>query len=344
MNKRSVGLIVIIMLAAALIFTACGKGKLPGKAADESGDLNQPGGPDEHVITCPLTGVKLDEETNKARAIAVMFDNEYNARPQSGLSTAEIVYEMPVEGSITRYMGIYHHSQVEKIGPVRSARPYFIDRAMEFDAVYVHCGGSPQALKDLKDFKWDTLNDLKGSPCFWRSKDRKMPHNLYTSTKRMRDVMKSKNMEREPLASYFVFVDHPEMTEGQQTASLQIPYNKKYIIGYEYDEKDKIYNRKINDSLHMDKEDQTILKASNIIIEVVKTKVLDNKGRLEVKNLGTGKGYFVAGGQRIEINWEKKDRKSRTIYTDMNGNEIKLNRGTTWVQVVPEHIKISFKE
>lgn len=294
---------------------------------------------------CPLTGITvMDEKDVKMRPIAVMLDNEYNARPQSGLLEAEIVYEIPVEGNITRYMAIYHHNHSEKIGPVRSARPYFIDKSLEFNAVYVHCGGSPQALQDLVTLKVNALNDLKGSPCFWRSKDRKMPHNLYTSTKLMREVIESNKFNNKTAPLYFKFSEEFLNLDGKSTRGISFNYSKNYTVGYEYDEKDKLYYRIINGIRLKDKESGKDIATTNIIVEKTTAKVLDKVGRLEVNNIGNDRGYYLTGGKLMEIEWSKSDRSAKTIYKDLKGNEILMNKGTTWIQVVPDYVRIEIKE
>lgn len=296
-------------------------------------------------LPCPLTGITVsDEEDLKLRPIAVMLDNEYNARPQSGLLDAEIVYEIPVEGNITRYMAVYHHNHTDKIGPVRSARPYFIDKALELNAVYVHCGGSPQALQDLVTLKVNTLNDLKGSPCFWRATDRKMPHNLYTSTKLMREVMASNKFNNETAPDYFKFSEEFLNLDGKNTGSISFNYSKNYTVGYEYDVKDKLYYRTINGIRLKDKESGKDIATTNIIVEKTTSKVLDKVGRLEVNNIGKDRGYYLTGGKLMEIEWSKSGRSAKTLYKDLKGNEILMNKGTTWIQVVPDNVRIEIKE
>lgn len=294
---------------------------------------------------CPLTGMPVENEADlKLRPIAVMIDNEYNARPQSGLLDAEIVYEIPVEGNITRYMAIYHHNHTDKIGPVRSARPYFIDKALEFNAVYVHCGGSPQALKDLVSLKVNTLNDLKGSPCFWRSNDRKMPHNLYTSTKLMREVMESSKFNNKTAPEYFKFSDEFLALDGKKTGGISFSYSKSYKVGYEYDEKDRLYYRTINGERLKDKESGKDIATTNVIVEKTTAKVLDDVGRLEVSNTGRNRGYYLTGGKLVEIEWSKSERSAKTTYKDLKGSEILMNKGVTWIQVVPDSVRIEIKE
>jgi len=241
-------------------------------------------------------------------------------------------------------MAIYHHNHTEKIGPVRSARPYFIDKALEFNAVYVHCGGSPQALQDLVKLNVNTLNDLKGSPCFWRAKDRKMPHNLYTSTKLMREVMESNKFNNKTAPQYFKFSEEFLDLDGKKTRYISFNYSKNYVVGYEYDEKDKLYYRTINGTRLKDKESGKDIATTNIIVEKTTAKVLDKVGRLEVNNIGKDRGYYLTGGELVEIEWSKSSRTGKTVYKDLKGNEIIINKGTTWIQVVPDFVRTEIKE
>lgn len=346
-SKRWLSVLIIVCLTA-ILFSGC------GKKAEPVSDLDPQDTPEPTVepapeppkgLPCPLTGEPVyDEDSLKLRPIAVMIDNEYNARPQSGLLDAEIVYEIPVEGNITRYMAIYHHNNTDKIGPVRSARPYFIDKALELNAVYVHCGGSPQALQDLAALKVNTLNDLKGSPCFWRATDRKMPHNLYTSTKLMREVMEKSKFNNKTAPEYFKFNEEFLEPDGKKTNGISFKYSKNYIVGYEYDEKDKVYYRTINDVRLKDKESGKDIATTNIIVEKTTAKVLDKVGRLEVNIIGKNRGYYLSGGKLIEIEWSKSSRSAKTTYKDLKGNEILINKGVTWIQVVPDSVKIEIKE
>ena len=344
MKRKSFLYIIILIFSILFIIAGCSKGEAePIAVVDQTAPATVKEVP---KIFCPLTGMEVatQEEADK-RPIAVMIDNEYNARPQSGLLGADIVYEMPVEGNITRYMAIYHHLAEDKIGPVRSARPYFIDTALEYNAVYVHCGGSPQALKDLATLKVETLNDLKGSPCFWRGKDRKMPHNLYTSVDAMRKVIQDNKYKSLKAPTYFKFADETLDLNGMIANGISINYFKNYKISYKYDLNTKLYTRMVNGAPLKDKESGTEIKATNIIIQKISgLKVLDDKGRLEIGNIGSNSGYYISNGKSIDIKWKKDSRRAKTIYTDIQGNEITLNRGNTWVQVVSEATTIEIKE
>ncbi|SHI88534.1 DUF3048 domain-containing protein [Lutispora thermophila] len=348
--KTSWKLLLITMTIIVILVSGCQpkKGTEENEEAINVEETSEETGTEIDSVNkyiCPLTGIGVENEDDiKYRPVAVMIDNEKSARPQSGIGEADIVYEMPVEGNITRYMAVYHHTPTEKIGPVRSARPYFIDKALEFDAIYVHCGGSPQALKDIKSLKVDAFDDLSGTPAYWRSKDRKMPHNLYTSTKLIREVAQKKNLERDSAPKYFKFSNEFLAPDGGNGQKVVINYDKNYKISYIYNNDERVYYRQINGDNMKDKESLKEIKATNIIIEKVGVKVLDKAGRLELSNIGKGRGYLLTGGKLVEIEWSKSSRNGKTTYNNLNGEEITLNKGNTWIQVVSNNTKIEFGE
>jgi hypothetical protein len=346
-------LIVAILFCLILVLSGCGKNReqTDVPAASGNAEMEQPSGTGtagvrsiEKGVLSPLTGLPMEADLLSQRPMAVMIDNMAGARPQSGLQNADIVCEMPVEGGITRYMAIFHRLPAEKIGPVRSARSYFIDKAMEFNGVYVHCGGSPEALKDIQTWKVDSLNELKGEGNFWRTNDRKAPHNLYTSTKLVREAMNKKKFSDKSGSYHFNFGDAFVDLKGIAAKNILIDYRSHYKVGYRYDETKKLYFRIINGSKLKDKETDTEITTVNIIVERVSAKVVDNIGRLELTGTGSGNGYLITGGKQVEIKWSKKDRQSKTLYTDLAGNPIELNKGNTWIQVIPDNATIDFKE
>lgn len=343
--KRFISIFLILCLTLSL-FAGCAPKKESPQGTNQGSEtpITQETGASEQTPIgdiCPLTGLPIENSANNGLIpIAVMLDNEVSARPQSGLWAADIVYEMPVEGNITRYMAVFHHAGAPKIGPVRSARPYFIDKALEFNAIYTHCGGSPQALKDIETLKVNAFNDLKGTPCFWRAKDRKAPHNLYTSWEAMRKVSAAQKLENSTAPRYFTFNESFTAPEGNTLNALTITYSKNYKVGYTYDEKSQKYYRTINGAPLKDKDSGQEIATTNILIERVHDQVLDEKGRLALTNIGGDIGYYISGGKMVQIKWEKTSRTGKTVYRDLNGNEIKINKGVTWIQVVPYEIKI----
>lgn len=181
--------IVLIMVLILMFLTGCGsqKGGAISQRTQPSSEQVKEQEEKEPIIPKaknPLTGVDMDLQFEKQRPLAVMIENEYNARPQSGLDKAGIVYEILTEGGITRFLALFLGETLDEIGPVRSARPYFLDYTMEYDGIYIHYGASPQGYVDLKKLKINAINGMYDSATFWRDNSRKEPHNAYISTER----------------------------------------------------------------------------------------------------------------------------------------------------------------
>lgn len=347
MRKKSI--VIALLICLILILSNCSKGNnknIPTAGNDVITIPLETVIPEEpiNLTLCSLTGLQMEVGKPDIRPVAIMIDNMASARPQSGLINADIVYEMPAEGGITRYMAIFHHQSSDKIGPVRSARSYFIDAAMEYNAVYVHCGGSPEALGDIRTLKIDSLNELQGESNFWRSKDRKAPHNLYTSTKLISEVMDKKNLSLEKWDYKMNISDNFIDLDGKVIKGLVIDYKHNYKAGYEYDASKKLFYRTVNGIRLKDKETNVEVSTVNIIVVKVSTKIVDDAGRLDVINVGSGSGYFITGGKLIEIEWSKESRSAKTSYKDLKGNPIQLNKGNTWIQVVPDYGTLDIKE
>jgi len=304
--------------------------------------------PDEPVdlegkAKAPLTGVYVAEETIGQRPIVAMLDNHYGARPQAGLKDAEIVYEILAEGNITRYMAVFQTSLPENLGPIRSARPYYITRALEYDPYYVHVGGSEQAKKDIKSLNMADIDGLSsGSNVFWRTKHKRIPHNMYSNATAIIKEGNRKGYRTEVTFETPQFNEVATTIEGVSCTELDIiylqPTNRDktgYHVGFTYNEETMLYERFVNGKPYSDEIDGTPLTTTNVIIQYATHKVLDNEGRLAVGFIGDGKGHYISSGKKMPITWEKKDRRGMTRYYDETGSEIKFNPGKTWVQVVP---------
>lgn len=289
----------------------------------------------------PLSGIYASEDRLNRTVVGIMFDNHPGARWQAGLKDAEIVYEFPVEAPYTRYFGLYLINSPESVGPIRSARPYFVTKALEFDAAYVHVGGSEQAKSDIKSLKIADIDGLTSSnKVFWRNKNKKSPNNLYSSM----DVIRKTQQERgynltgkfEPLK----FNEEDKDIEGYSGKSILINYMRNNTTQYTYDDENKVYLRQKDGKNHIDELDSSRIAAKNIIIQEVDTKVLDNEGRLQVDLIGEGEGKYFTNGYGMDIKWVKKDRSGKTYYYNENGEEIVLNPGVTWIQVIKKNSDI----
>ena len=219
------------------------------------------------------------------RPIAVMIDNHSDAWPQAGLNQAYMVYEIIVEGGETRLMALFKGVDLDKIGPVRSARHYFIDYAMENDAIYVHFGQSPQAESDIKKYSIHDINGIaEDGTTFWRVKDKSAPHNAVTSTQKLLESAKSKNYRttstEESVLNYVT--DEVNLEEGEVATTITIPHSDLQTVEYEYDEENKVYVRYARGEEQTDWDTDEPVTAKNIIITFCDNYTLsdkENKGR-----------------------------------------------------------------
>ncbi len=274
--------------------------------------------------------------------LGVMIDNHPDARPQAGLSQARVVYEAPVEGGLTRYFALFNSNQaVAKVGPVRSARPYFLDWLAEYGrSSYWHSGGSPDALNLIKQYSvWD-VNEFFFGPYFWRSSDREAPHNLYTSSEKWHTLIAGTPHDSANWMGWSFSRDFLPQTgsrsdgtaSSSEVTDLRI---RMYGVGWTYDSSLKRYARLINNKLLYDEAGQKIL-ADTVVVQFVDTDVIDEEGRRTVATVGEGEARFLRDGRMVRATWKKTDRDSRTRFYDAGGNELSFKPGQIWVEVIPQ--------
>lgn len=319
--------------------------------------------PEETKKSQPENTKKLtivDEDSNQ-RPIAVMIDNNIGNGKHAGLQDSYINYEIIVEGGLTRIMAIFKDKNVSLIGPIRSARHYFLDYALESDAIYTHYGWSTYAQNDIKALNVNNINGLYDEAPFWRDKTISAPHNVFTSTEKIYAYAKQKKYRTTTtdwkLLNYTtdeVNLDSPISTttqinpetgkkekvpvtrEGLLTAtSIAIPYSYYQTRGYTYDAERQVYLRYMNNESHIDKTSGQQLYYKNIIIEQVSNSQLDKEGRQDLDTTGTGTGYYITNGYAAPIYWTKSTRSAKTIYKYNDGSEVEINDGNTFIQIMP---------
>lgn len=298
-------------------------------------------GATEGSFTLPVAGM---------RPYAVMIDNEgTRPLPQGGIYLAQVVYEIIVEGGTTRLMPVFWDKDPTMIGPVRSSRHYFLDYAMEHDAIYVHFGYSPQAMNDIKKFKINNINGVaNGGEVFWDlTKDKKNWQDSYTSMEKVKGyVSRVKYRTETEKELVFKYSDNDsDLVLGNNAVNIDIKYTSSYTCSYKYDEAKKVYLRFRKGDPHMERLTGEQFTAKNIIIQKVSNHLIkgDTAGRQEVNTVGSGEGYYISNGKYINIKWSKKSRTEPTKYTDSEGNDIKLNPGQTWVQITPTNGKVTIE-
>lgn len=281
--------------------------------------------------TSPFTGLALPERSNP-RPILAIIDNHGTSRPQAGLEKASIVYEFPVEGGITRLLALFYDTLPSRIGPIRSARPYFIEKNREYSGILLHCGASPQGYELLNRLDILTLDAFEKSHLYWRSEDRNPPINLYTGWPYLREELLDIGSLNIPNRFQFLSIT---ITDGQDAdvQELEIVYSDAYRIQYEYQFRYGTYRRFMNGEPH-ETDTGTYLEADNVIVQFVQTQQVDDEGRLAVQTQGSGTILLFRDGRVIEGTWLKAGP-GWTSYLDSRGRLLSLNTGTTWIEMVP---------
>ena len=299
---------------------------------------------EKEEIVEPVKKLQIIDLESTTRPVGVMYDNVKGALPQAGLNDAYLVYEIIVEGGFTRLFALFKDVNTEMIGPVRSLRHYYIDYALENDAVLAHFGQSPKAESDLSALGINNLNGMinPGNMYYRDSKITKAPHNAFTSMTNIRTQMEKLGYNKDvkdTLLNYSVDEIDLSVLEGAVIANnIEIPYSYSHKTTYEYDALNKVYKRSMNGKAHVDRITGVQYNVKNIIVYNVRNYDLidgENKGRQDLSNIGTGLGYYISNGYAVPITYEKNSRAGKTVYKYMNGEEIKVNDGNTYIQIQP---------
>jgi len=273
--------------------------------------------------------------------LAVMVDNHPDARPQSGLSKADVVYEALAEGGITRYMAIFANHDCDVVGPVRSTRHYFVYWAYEYNAILAHAGASPQGFEALAATGLPDLDDSAGGGFFWRSGAREAPHNLYTATDRQRQLASQSGGGT--LGSLQFKDDQPK--KANLIERLRIDFPIPYSVSFSYEPTDNAYWRAVNGAPDVDAYLNVQYEPKNVLVLVMRNWDIpdDDKGRQDFDLTGGGTAYYFLDGGVVTGTWYKENLTSETIYLDGAGQPMRFNRGQTWIEVVPAEAQISYE-
>ena len=344
-------IILIILVLAIILGVEIGLDKFKNIRAEKS-TISE-----DNVENMPTNDNKNEENNKKNikifngtdRPIAVMIDNHKGAWPQAGLNSAYLVYEIIVEGGETRLMALFKGTNVEKIGPVRSSRHYFLDYAIENDAIYAHYGWSPKAKSDITTLGVNNLNGIYyNSSIFWRISAKKTPHNVLTSSKALLKAAKDKGYRITSNDTSVLNYTSTEINleDGISATNITIPYSYIQTVTYKYDKEKNRYTRYARGVLQKDYSTGESFTTKNIIIEFVENSTLNDgttKDRQTLSNLGTFDGYYITNGKAIKIKCTKNSRRDKTIYKDKNENEIEVNDGNTWINICPKKADVNIK-
>jgi hypothetical protein len=306
------------------------------------------------------------------RPLTVMVENHAEARPQSGLSKVDVVYEAVAEGGITRFLAVYYCGAAAEdfiVGPVRSARTYYLDFASEYSdyPLYAHVGGANKpgpanALGQIADYGWlaqgNDLNQFSlGFPTFWRDYERldrpvATEHTMYTTADKLYEIAHQRGLDAKDDQGNkwdrdfrsWQFKD--DASEKGKVDNIKFNFwsgYQEYEVNWQYDSENNQYLRLTGGQSHVDLNNQEQLKAKVVIVQFMRERgPIDELKHLLYTTTGTGKALIFQDGQAISGTWDKAERQDRTIFKDSQGDEVKLNRGQIWIEIVPVGNEVSY--
>lgn len=283
----------------------------------------------------PLTGdiVKTEAATKQA-VTAIMIENSPDARPQSGVKQAGIIYEAIAEGGITRFLTLHQQDKPQIIGPVRSLRMYYVDWLAPYNASVAHVGGSLFALQEVRNGKYRDIDQFFNGNSYWRATDRYAPHNVYTSFAKLDALNASKGYNE----STFTGFPRKDAKAAETPDASQVTINfggALYNTSYTYDKATNLYNRSLAGKPHLDREDGQITPRVVIAMKVEMTRVLEDGYREDIKAVGSGEAVIFQNGTAQKVTWSKPSRESQITFTDTEGKAVSLARGQTWISAIP---------
>lgn len=313
-KKRLIAAVVVIVAAAATSWFLLNR-----QALIED--------PEPEVFYSKLTGQRVSKEASERPILGVMIENSEEARPQTGLDQAGIVFETTTEGGITRYMALFQDDLPKEVGPVRSLRPAFLDWAMGFDAAFAHVGGSDEALSTADSRKAKSLNEFFNPGPYHRITERAAPHNVYASIADLFDLIRDKGYDSSEVESLPRSDDDTTAEPDAKKIDIFFSYDV-FTVQYRYDAETNSYKRYLAGGPHKTPDGEQI-KTKNIVV------LLNSGGP---KGVGSGQALVFKNGRVTKGLWEQKDFSSRIkLYqtTDGQQQDITLNRGITWFASVP---------
>ena len=355
MKKRVLALFLALWMGLTLI--ACGGEEKEPEAppAEEKPPVEevQPEPEPEPEVyvpagTNPLTGVPMEPEYENNRPVAVMFNNLKDALPQLGVSQADIIYEIPAEGGVTRMLGVFQTLEgVGNLGSIRSTRPYYLEAALGHDAILVHAGGSPDAYEKIPAWKVNNIDGVRGGASqdkvFWRDADRRKnagyEHSLLTSGEKVLEYLAGGKYATEHAEGYGytqAFAEDGTPANGTAAEHIKLYYTNYKTGVFEYDAETKEYKISQYKEAYIDGNSGEQVSATNVLFLETDINVIkgDKEGRLTVRMTGEGDGTYFCGGKSVPIRWSKADRNSQFVYTLADGTPLAMGQGTSYVCIM----------
>jgi len=304
--------------------------------------------PTSTTVPSKLTGLQVDPAINKLQVTGVMIENSVYARPQSGLSQAGVVYEAIAEAGITRFLALFQDTQSNYLGPVRSARPYYVQWCQAFDCALAHVGGSPEALSDIKAWHVKNLDQFAGGAYFHRITSRYAPHNMYTSQAKLTQYEKARNYTSSDFTGFEHLATEPKVKPASiTTKSISFNYpGSAYDVHYDYDTAKNVYQRSEGGAPHysVDSSGKKTRNAPKVVIALVMTYAHESDDyHSSYVSTGTGTMYVFQNGTVTKGTWARATRDSQFTFTDEGGHALKLDPGQTWISAVSQNGDVTYK-
>jgi hypothetical protein len=337
-NKKIIFISLLALAVGAIVFWINRDDPRPGPISGESHETKT-------ETYSAINGVLSEKAVAERRPISVMIENHPDSRPQSGLSEADVVYEVLAEGGITRFLAIFQTKQPDTIGPVRSARDYFAEVADEWKALYAHVGGSNEVIEALKKGLYKNISDVNeyyNETYFGRDKAKPAPHNVFTSYVALQKWLKDKQEEQKITADLWKFKDDLPLPAEVATQKINMDFSRAgYEVGYVYSTSTNSYLRELYFEPHLDSATGKQIEAKNVVVQIIRVDPVpkDPLLRVDINLASGGRAVIFRDGEVVEGRWKKEN--NRTRYFDLSGKEIELNRGPIWIELLPQEKEAS---
>ncbi len=340
-----VGVVVLVLVIIGGVLAFMASNHKPTKYATNKPKVQAPITKPSSTVPSTLSGLPVPPAANQNPITAVMVENTPQARPQAGLSQAGVVFEALTEGGITRFMALFQGQLPTFVGPVRSARPYFLRWDLGFDAPYAHDGGSPQALIDIKTLGVKNLDYLQNPAFYHRISSRPAPHNLYTSIPGLIKLEGLKGWANSKYSGWPRKPDSPSKNPNATNISFNLSYST-YNVNYKFSPQTDTYNRYEGGAPQIDANTGKQLSPKVVVGLVVpwSTGTLDTTGAYysDYSNVGSGQAYIFQDGTVTDGQWSKPSNTSPLTFTDSKGNPIKFNAGQTWITALASSSELTY--
>lgn len=327
--------LLIVLIAGGLYIRQMGQ----QKPTEENSSVVDVPKPEPTTIASRMTGNEVAIELNNLPVTGVMIENSPDARPQSGLTQADMVFEAIAEGGITRFLALYQESKPDYIGPVRSARPYYLDFVVSYDAALAHAGGSSEALAQIRNEGIKDMDHGANGASFQRVSSRYAPHNLYTSRDQLLEIHNKRGYTTSTYKSFPRKASEPSTTPTARAIDFNIS-SFLYNPHYDYDATSNSYKRSEGGKPHTD-ERSGVQISPKVVVALVMPR--HNSGVYSVyQTSGSGVAFVFQDGLVQQVTWEKANRAGQLFLKDATGTEINLTAGQTWISLVNDAGRVTY--